>query len=175
MRAFYGIVFDHETKNMISTIQNEVKQVTSRGKFVPMENFHITLKFLGDIDSNEFDDYCDLLDRAVGGFNPFKISTQGIGEFTKANKSMPYIGIKESKALIAMNKNIQQMVNRSYLTRFENFTPHITLARQAEMKEKASLIEMKNFNIEVSKIALFESKNENNKLIYTERAIIRLV
>ncbi|PKM94352.1 MAG: RNA 2',3'-cyclic phosphodiesterase [Firmicutes bacterium HGW-Firmicutes-1] len=175
MRAFYGIVFDDETKNKIYGIQSEVKKYTSRGKFVPLANFHITLKFLGDIDPKEFDDYCDLLESAVGGFNAFQIVTKGIGEFTKANKAMPYIGIKESKALIAMNNNIQQMVNRSYLLRHENFTPHITLARQVETKERLSDIEITNFNIEVNKIALFESKNEKNKLVYEERAIIRLV
>lgn len=175
MRAFYGIVFNEDTKNKIYSIQDEVNKVASRGKYVPKENFHITLKFLGDIENNEFEDYCDLLDRAVSGFNAFNIVTQGIGEFSKGNQIMPYIGIKESKALIAMNKNIQQMVNRSYAMRFENFTPHITLARQVETKLKVSSIEINNFDIEVNKIALFESKNVNKKLIYEERAIITLV
>lgn len=174
MRAFYGIVLDKETKNKLYEIQKKVSKISNKGRFVSEENFHITLKFLGDIGSNEVDDYIDLLEAGVSGFNAFVLKAEGIGSFSKGNKLIPWVGLKSNKALIAMNKNLQDILFRNYGIRYENYTPHLTLGREVVTSEDINSLSITPFDIVVNKIALFESKNINNKLVYQEKAIITL-
>ena len=48
MRLFIAIELPASFKNEVARIQKEVKQLSSGGRFVPKENFHITLHFIGE-------------------------------------------------------------------------------------------------------------------------------
>ncbi|MBR2155733.1 MAG: hypothetical protein IJ941_02195, partial [Clostridia bacterium] len=48
MRLFIAIELPASFKNEVARIQKEVKQMSSGGRFVPRDNFHITLHFIGE-------------------------------------------------------------------------------------------------------------------------------
>ena len=50
MRLFIAIELPRSFKQELARVQKEVKQLSCGGRFVPQENFHITLHFIGESD-----------------------------------------------------------------------------------------------------------------------------
>lgn len=50
MRLFIAIELPRSFKQELARVQKEVKQMSCGGRFVPQENFHITLHFIGESD-----------------------------------------------------------------------------------------------------------------------------
>jgi 2'-5' RNA ligase len=67
MRTFVTLEFDKKTKEYISGIQNLIRQKSMKGRFKYIDNFHLTLKFLGEADREQIDTiYDELLLKLAG-------------------------------------------------------------------------------------------------------------
>ena len=71
MRLFIAIELPASFKNEVDRIQKEVKQLSSGGRFVPKENFHITLHFIGE--SQNLVGAAEAMAEAVRGIRPFEL------------------------------------------------------------------------------------------------------
>lgn len=56
MRTFIGLDFDDRLKEELYEIQKNIRTSSQKGSWVPLPNFHITLKFLGDTNENQVDE-----------------------------------------------------------------------------------------------------------------------
>ncbi|MBP7073670.1 MAG: RNA 2',3'-cyclic phosphodiesterase, partial [Clostridia bacterium] len=50
MRTFIGADFSRDIKDSIAGVQHIVRENSERGRFKYVGNFHLTLKFLGEIE-----------------------------------------------------------------------------------------------------------------------------
>ncbi len=55
-RIFIGIFLDNHTSNQIEEIQSKLKGASTSGVFVAKENIHITLSFIGNVQSKSLDE-----------------------------------------------------------------------------------------------------------------------
>lgn len=175
MRVFYGVVFNEDTKKKISEIQQEIMKISNKGRFVSKENFHLTLKFIGEISTDQVKECGNLLFEGIRDVDQFIMRTNGIGFFSRGSKQLPWIGISKENQLIDLQKRVQELLSRHMDLRAEAFTPHITLGRDVELASQLEGIKIDDFDIVVNRIALFESKNVNGKLTYLERAVVHLL
>ena len=53
MRTFIGIDFEDAIKNNILELQNKLRKYVVKGRWKHSDNFHLTLKFLDEIDSEQ--------------------------------------------------------------------------------------------------------------------------
>ena len=49
MRIFIAIEFSNKIKNILHNIQEIVKENSISGKFTDKDNFHLTIRFIGEI------------------------------------------------------------------------------------------------------------------------------
>jgi len=93
----------------------------------PMENFHITLCFYGDVDAARARDLDDLLgeiDMAV-----FDLSIEGMGWFGRREPTAVWARIRESDELRALASQCEKAARRLAIPLERRpYTPHITLA-----------------------------------------------
>ena len=68
MRLFIAIQFTPEIKKELTRFQNDLKRNGLTGRFVPVENLHLTLAFIGEYPNP--DDVLDVLGQVP--FTPFK-------------------------------------------------------------------------------------------------------
>ena len=61
MRLFIAIDLPRSFKAELMRIQKEVKGISCGGRFVPQDNFHITLHFIGE--SDDIADAAEAIDR----------------------------------------------------------------------------------------------------------------
>jgi RNA 2',3'-cyclic 3'-phosphodiesterase len=97
-------------------------------RWIDVENYHITLRFIGDVDNRTADEIVDRLDRIDRP--EFQASLTGIGSFGSKKPHSVWAGISVSPELLALQAEIERICQRIGLPPDpRKFTPHVTLAR----------------------------------------------
>lgn len=97
-------------------------------RWIDVENYHITLRFIGDVDAPTADELVNALDRV---HRPeFTLSLIGMGSFGSKKPHSIWAGVSASPDLIALQAEIERICQRLRLRPDpRKFTPHVTLAR----------------------------------------------
>lgn len=175
MRSFIGINFSCETKEDLSKIQRQVREHASKGRFKHVDNFHITLKFLGEIELQQSEEIAKKLEEIANKQKSFELKLQDIGQF-KGRESIRtlYIGLGgDVDALKQLNERTEtSMELLGFKKEGRPYTPHITISQDLilnltfeELKRKIDM--SSTHTIYVNKIELIKSEQIQNKRIYT--------
>lgn len=97
-------------------------------RWIDVENYHITLRFIGDVDGRTADEIVDRLDRIDR--NEFSIGLSGMGAFGSKKPHSLWAGVTPSPDLHALQAEIERICQRIGLPPDpRKFMPHVTLAR----------------------------------------------
>lgn len=97
-------------------------------RWIERESYHITLRFIGDIEDGLANDFAQELARLAA--EPFALQLAGIGLFGGAKPHALFAGVAESpelRRLQATQERLCQVLGMAPEPR--KFTPHVTLAR----------------------------------------------
>jgi 2'-5' RNA ligase len=92
------------------------------------EQLHLTLRFIGEVDSHQADDVA----AALGSVHheALEISLAGVGSFGKRGKGAIWAGVKPRDELKRLHKKVDQACLRAGIPPDKRaYHPHITLAR----------------------------------------------
>lgn len=93
------------------------------------DNFHLTLRFIGEVDRHGYDDVVGALGqvRAAG----FELVLRGLDQFGKGDKArVLWLGVERNPALLHLRERIEAVLTRAGLEpEARKYTPHVTLAR----------------------------------------------
>ena len=132
MRIFIAIGIPESVKEKLRKLQKEFMGDDYRINFV--EDFHLTLKFLGDISSTRLDRVKKRLEGVR--FKYFELDLTRLGVFpSETYITTLWVGVKPEK----MVNEIQSRVDESLKDFFgvdKNFKAHITLGRVKSFKDK---------------------------------------
>ncbi len=97
-------------------------------RWIDVENYHITLRFIGDVDAPTADELVNALDRIRR--SAFELSLVGMGSFGSKKPHSLWAGVSASPDLMALQGEIERLCQRLELRPDpRRFTPHVTLAR----------------------------------------------
>ncbi|WP_291843666.1 RNA 2',3'-cyclic phosphodiesterase [Maricaulis sp.] len=93
----------------------------------PHENFHITLRYFGELDERRAEDLdAELANIAMP---PFELSLLGSGWFGKLDPRALWLGVRPSAALSELNARCERAARKAGLApEHRKFHPHMTLA-----------------------------------------------
>ncbi|CCQ97100.1 2'-5' RNA ligase [[Clostridium] ultunense Esp] len=176
MRAFIGMDFDKGLKDELNGIQKVLKINSKKGNWVPSSNFHITLKFLGDISEEQVDAIDRIIKSAVVNTSPLSITLDKLGYFNiRSNQyGVIWIGIKgEMMKLNAIYGIIEkEMKVIGFPKEKRKLTPHITLGRRvildlpfSQLREQVDHELGKEFLLD--NLTLMKSEEIMRKRVYT--------
>ncbi len=144
IRTFIAIELPAKIVDGLKKIQNELRVAGNNVTWVKPENIHLTIKFLGDIETDKIDSIAGLLEGAAAKSHSFDISVKGVGGFpTIDNPRVLWVGIEESNVnLFALYNNIEDALSAiSFAKEERSFKPHLTLGRIKFLKDKKGLKE----------------------------------
>jgi len=132
LRLFWAVPLWDEFRPGAEGHFNRLKAYGWPLKWVRPENWHITLKFLGNVPETAVTDLSESVRAQVAGIEPFRIGLEGLGGFPRLSRMrVLWVGVKEGKEpLISLSKG----VHRGCLAAGrpgdrKEFQPHLTLAR----------------------------------------------
>lgn len=127
-----------EIAQVISTLSQQLMQQSSQiekaVRWIPKNNIHITLHFLGDVKKSIIEEINKQLNLTISQIPSFNIQIGGLGVFPKpAKPRVIWVGIHPSKELEELYQEISNTINRFGLrTDNRQFQGHITIARVKE-------------------------------------------
>jgi 2'-5' RNA ligase len=133
VRAFIAISLSPEIQarlHQVSTdLQDRLPGVPVR--WVPSENIHLTLKFLGDVSVKNIDLLTKMIQAETSEHPDFEISVGELGAFP--NKRRPrvlWVRVQAPPDLQSLHESIERATTRLGYAREERpFSPHLTLGR----------------------------------------------
>jgi RNA 2',3'-cyclic 3'-phosphodiesterase len=101
----------------------------SGARWIDPENYHITLRFIGDVDGNTADDVADSLDRLSHSLR-FPVRLTHLGSFGGDKPRALFAGVEPSEALSRLQAAQERILQKAGLApEGRKFVPHVTLAR----------------------------------------------
>ena len=166
MRLFIGVELPEEIKERIHQTARELsKRIDPNAvRMVEKENYHITLRFLGEVDEKDLGKLNSALQKALREKGRFKVSLKGIGVFPDENYiRVVWVGVNDgAEELEEIARGINKSLREIGFKGDERFSAHITIARvKRKIKISKFLREKKDEEFGefvVGRVVLFESK-----------------
>jgi len=124
-RLFVAVDLPAETRARLAVLAGGVPGA----RWVPPEQLHITLRFIGEVDNGVFADVIDAL--ADVHMPPFPVAVAGLGHFPpRGAPKVLWAGVADGAPLIRLHDKIERRLQALGLAPDgRKFTPHLTLAR----------------------------------------------
>jgi 2'-5' RNA ligase len=132
-RAFIPIKLPDEIRDrldqVISHLQESLIDVPIR--WVPAANIHLTLKFLGDVSSANYEVLTKILQVEAAAHRPFEFSIGSLGAYPNLRRPrVIWVGIEAPNELKMLQRSIDVETARlGYSSDNRRFSPHLTLGR----------------------------------------------
>lgn len=175
MRTFIGTDFNRDIKDSIAGIQHILRENTERGRFKYVGNFHLTLKFLGEVQPAKAVDIGRSLKSIALKHHKIRLNIDRIGYFDgKGSIHALWLGFSgELDKLRALYSDIEEEMYRQGMKKeMKVYTPHITIAQDVvlkipfeKLKEKVDFSSFRT--VEIKEISLIKSEEAGGKRIYT--------
>lgn len=101
-------------------------------RWIDPDNYHITLRYIGDIDLRMADEVVEALER-FGASEPFEVTIDHLGVFGGNKPRALYVGVAPNAALNRLEAAHGRALQRTGLEPDgRKFVPHVTLARLSD-------------------------------------------
>lgn len=181
MRAFIGIDFSQEIKAGVATLQRELRNCSQSGRWKYAGNFHLTLKFLDEIDVAMVKRLDTALMALCREAMPFRLSAGELGSFIgKDSIRVLWLGLKgDMNKLYSLQESVESCTAELGFPR-ENrkYTPHITLGQDIvmniDLEQLGKMGDMEHLpDMYVDRLVLFKSEQVQNKRLYSPVSVYK--
>ena len=132
VRSFIAIELPAAVISLLDNVQQELKVLRLKARWVRPQNIHLTLKFLGNIDSGEIEKIGRAMVDAAGDSAPFTLTIGGIGFFPDIKRPrVIWVGLDGAKpALFKLQRNLaDRLAIAGFPKEKRSFKAHLTLGR----------------------------------------------
>lgn len=181
MRIFIGIDLDSKLKNRIYQLQEKLKPYVKTGSWKHEDNFHLTLRFMGEIEETQLDIIDKILRSIADKCTPFDLHLKGGGTFglkapfDETNGPLVkvlWLGIDGNlKALNELYFELEYaLAEKGFAKDYRDYSPHITLGQDLRFSSDIEAIKPYFKALEgdfsAEKITVFLSESVGGKRVY---------
>ncbi|KPJ51778.1 MAG: hypothetical protein AMJ37_04140 [Dehalococcoidia bacterium DG_18] len=188
IRAFIAIELPDPVKDSLSSLEDGLRPAEHPYvKWVDPQGIHLTIKFLGNIATDQVPRIIEAITSASQGLSPLKLQIGGLGAFPNLQRPrVIWVAVTgDVEPLITLQRGIDQaLMPLGFAIEKRPFSPHLTLGR---LRERASPGERNSIgklvmatesegcpSMEVNQISLMRSTLTPSGAIYNRLASIEL-
>ena len=125
MRVFLGIPLSEDAREEIEIIAQNIRGA----RWIPKENLHLTLNFLGELAPSRIEDLINSLNRIF--HPPTTLDLKGVGHFPpRGEVHTLWVGAANNEIILQLKKRIDFALRQLEIpVEQRKFIPHITIAR----------------------------------------------
>jgi len=167
IRSFIAIELSPENQQKLSNIIKELKSSAADVKWVKPENIHLTLKFLGYVETSKIEAISKIIETTAGEFARFEFQLNEIGAFPRiSSPRVIWVNAQAAEGIIAKIVSMLEvrLEKLGFAKEEREFTPHLTIGRVRSSAGRLQLTEkLKDSKIlpaiiqQADKITLFQS------------------
>ncbi len=177
VRSFVALELSEEVRRRCAEVQARLRPVARGTKWVEPHQFHLTLKFLGDVPGEEVPAISEALSRVAAGVEPFALTLRGAGAFPNPRRArVLWVGVSEGgEQAVGVAAAVEEaLAELGYPPEGKPFRPHLTLGRVREPSPSprleealASLAEEECGSAPLDHLTLFASRLTPKGPIYS--------
>ena len=159
-RLFTGLEIPSDVGQALSTLRGGLPGA----RWIDPENYHLTLRFIGDVDDMTAHEVASLLGRVKRG--AFDLHMEGLTSFGGRKPRAVVANVSPAQALLDVQAEQERLMQRIGLEpEGRKYTPHVTLARlrESSSRDVADYLAARGFfrtsPFKVSRFVLFSSRN----------------
>ncbi len=123
-RLFTGLEIPEDIGHSLSSLRGGLPGA----RWINPENYHVTLRFIGDIDGVAANEIASMLVRVKR--RPFEVKLQGLSSFGGKKPRAVVAALAPCRPLMELQAELERLIQRVGLDpEGRKFTPHVTLAR----------------------------------------------
>jgi 2'-5' RNA ligase len=123
-RLFTGLEIPSDVRQSLSILRGGLPGA----RWIDPENYHLTLRFLGDVDGTTARDFAQSLGDIAA--SPFELGLDSLGSFGGRKPRAIFASVAPSNALQALQRAHERAARAAGLPpEPRNYTPHVTVAR----------------------------------------------
>lgn len=160
MRLFIAIQLSEKMRKALVSCLHDLKKQGVEGNYVPAQNLHLTLAFIGEYRDPE--QVKQIL--ASVPLPAFRLALSEKGNFG----NILWAGVKGNQKLKTYVRDLRAALKNAGIP-FEDdrFTPHITLIRKVSARSPYQ-VHLPKAEMEVKRASLMKSETKNGKVTYRE-------
>lgn len=144
-------------------------------KWVPADNYHITVSFLGNRPPEQLSALEECLSIVCASHSPFDLKIEDVGAFASEHDArVLWLGVQNKKILNILKNDLEEKLHEFNLLQISSdekeYVPHLTFARlknPKSVKDMLSPFKRKSFGkIHVNEVILYESKMQGLFPVY---------
>jgi 2'-5' RNA ligase len=177
MRVFIAALIPQEVKVEMKKYVDEIRPRWEGVKWEDYEKFHITLKFLGEVEESKVEEIENVLREPIQVYSPFGMEISRFGGFPNlANPRVLFIGLAENRELSRLQGEIEERLERlGFQKENRPFLPHVTVGRIKERSRlKESFPPPPRLSFFISEVAIMRSILYPQGSKYTALSVFRL-
>jgi len=143
-RLFLGVDLPPSAKEECRRIRERLKEAGADVKWVEDANFHVTLKFLGDVVEDRIPEVKAASEAAARTTPSFSFSLSGLGAFPSATAPRTlWIGVAtQGEPFTRLAQDLEAALHRlGFEKERRAFHPHVTIGRVRSPRNRVHLIE----------------------------------
>ena len=133
VRAFIAVEVPQTARQILAeTIRELADQVPGNVRWVTPQGIHLTLKFLGDIPTDDSGKILEALRSPIQQIPAFWVQVSGLGMFPNARRPrVLWAGVEvQQESLSSLQQCVEDtLAQMDYPTEKQSFSPHLTLGR----------------------------------------------
>ncbi len=170
LRTFIAVDLGKPLRDRLVSLQESLARSGAAVKWVEVENLHVTLLFLGEVDERELPPLCRAVSVVCGRHDRFDLSVQTVGCFPNPRRPrVVWAGVGlGGPELITLHDALEPPLQElgCYRREERQYTPHITLGRvksdSSPDELAAALVKKAKWNagseIEVQEVVVMSSQ-----------------
>lgn len=185
MRLFYCFELSERVRAQLYEIARPLRATEAQVSWVRPENFHITVKFLGEVKPSEVAALQALGAQTAGQFPKSEITFDVVGAFPDVHRPrVLWIGSRQApQTLFDLQAQLERELTKMGFEAERHFAPHVTVGRvkserTAHLGQLAQLIsQIKPFacRAQITHLTLMESQLSPGGALYTPVATWELL
>ena len=165
MRAFIALELSEGFASDIVALSRAL-EARLEGRFMPRENLHLTLAFLGEIGEEDSRRAIEAMESACQG-ETIVLRSDGLGKFGRPQNATLWLGIEPVRELTALSSRLREELSvRGVSFDDKPFKPHVTLARHARIPKGVLSDLVFPAESEFVALTLFRSKLAREGAVY---------
>jgi 2'-5' RNA ligase len=167
MRTFIAIDLTPEIKKELYYLVSNLKPAAMNIKWVASENYHLTLKFIGETTEEGVERIKSALDELVKKHRQFPLTIKGTGSFPPGQSRLRvvWVGVSAGPEFRALQADLEELLRKkNFSTEDRPFSPHLTIGRarspqkQERLKAELDKLSQKEVGLmQVKEITFFQS------------------
>lgn len=131
LRLFVAVDVPESVRDLVADVVEPWRELFPRGRWVPKDNWHVTVKFLGSTWPRLVDWVIRTVEEVARAAAPFESRLEGLGVFQSPRRArVLWAGLADPDGrFVALAGALDDALAKEFAPEKRPFTPHLTVAR----------------------------------------------